>query len=240
MSSLRLTPLVGHVTWIGIVEDSEKDIRAKKANVLELTFAGQEGECHGGLTRPSCSRVKNLYPRGTAIRNVRQLSIVSEEELQEIAIELGVDSVDPASIGASLVIKGIPDFTHIPPSSRLQQVPQGVTLCVDMENKPCIYSGRAVEEDCPSGVNIARRFKDCAKGKRGITAWVEREGRIAIGDEIKLFVPTQCPWKLQNLYTTQNRDVTVGDTKSLILSSLTLLIVAVLISYWLSLIEIFT
>jgi hypothetical protein len=56
MPSLRKTNYTGTVTWLGVVKDSEKDLRAEKATCLSLTLAGHEGECHSGLTRPSCSR----------------------------------------------------------------------------------------------------------------------------------------------------------------------------------------
>jgi hypothetical protein len=56
MSSLRKTPFSGTVTWLGVVRDSEIDLRAERAEVLALSFAGQQGECHAGLTRSSCSR----------------------------------------------------------------------------------------------------------------------------------------------------------------------------------------
>lgn len=66
-----------------------------------------------------CS-VLEMYPKGTIIRNVRQLSILSDEEISEIASTLGTShALDPSSLGASMVIKGIPDFSRLPPNSRL-------------------------------------------------------------------------------------------------------------------------
>jgi len=31
-------------------------------------------------------------------------------------------------------------------------------------------------------------------GRRGITAWVERPGPLAVGDTVSLFTPTQRGW----------------------------------------------
>ena len=195
MPSLIKTSLTAKVAWLGMVNDSEKNIRSAPAQKLQLTFAGQAGECHSGLTRPSCSRVLSQYPRGTIIRNVRQISIVSEEELEKLAERLGVKKIDPSSIGASMVIKGIPDFTRIPPASRLQCVRSGATICIDMENRPCIFSGRAVEEDRPGeGLDTAKTFKQKAQGLRGVTAWVECEGEISLDDELLLHIPDQIAW----------------------------------------------
>jgi hypothetical protein len=199
MSSLIPTPFTGRVVWLGVVADSETDIRAKPVPSFELSFAGPPGECHAGLTRPSCSRVLELYPRDTKIRNVRQLSIVSEEELQWVAKKMGVDAIDPASVGATMVVRGIPDLTHVPPASRLQETTNGATLCVDMENRPCIFSGRVIATDTQGKDGRANQFKECLQGLRGITAWVEREGEISVGDELSLYIPDQRAWKHMHL-----------------------------------------
>jgi hypothetical protein len=37
-------------------------------------------------------------------------------------------------------------------------------------------------------------FKRAAEGRRGVTAWVEREGRIALGDVLRLHIPDQPVW----------------------------------------------
>jgi hypothetical protein len=191
MPALKPTDHVATITWIGRVADSTADLRAMPLERADLTFAGIDGECHGGLTRPSCSRVLAQHPRGTTIRNVRQLSIVSAEELAEIAAEMGLAGIEPAWVGASLVVEGIADFSHVPPSSRLQ-APGGATLVVDMQNRPCVLPGRVIEAEAPG---FGAAFKGAAKGRRGVTAWVEREGAIALGDPLRLHVPDQRRWK---------------------------------------------
>ncbi|WP_298972182.1 MOSC domain-containing protein [uncultured Roseobacter sp.] len=190
MPALLPTHFTGTVTWLGRVIDSEETLRAEGLKSAELTFAGIEGECHGGLTRPSCVRTKAQYPKGTEIRNVRQLSVLSAEELALIASEMGLDEMNPAWMGASMVIEGIPDFSHVPPSSRLQ-VPSGASITIDMENRPCIYPGREIEKDRPG---FGPAFKPAAKNRRGVTAWVEREGSIAVGDTVTLHIPDQPVW----------------------------------------------
>jgi hypothetical protein len=45
--------------------------------------------------------------------------------------------LDPSWIGASVVLRGIPDFSHTPPSSRLQN-DAGTTLTIDMKTDPAI------------------------------------------------------------------------------------------------------
>ena len=68
---------------------------------------------------------------------------------------------------------------------------------IDMENRSCVFSGRAVATDC-QGQNIdkvALQFKKAAEGLRGVTAWVEREGSFSVNDDIVLHIPDQRQWK---------------------------------------------
>ena len=102
-----------------------------------------------------------------------------------------METLDPIYLGATIVLKGIPDFSHIPPSSRLQG-PDGVTLTVDLENRPCIFPGKEIEKDHKG---FGPKFKPAATGRRGVMAWVERPGALKIGDQLRLFVPDQPAWR---------------------------------------------
>ena len=192
MPALTPTTYTGTITWLGHQPDPVQNqiIRAVPVDEMALSFGGYAGESHAGLTRPSCSRVLAQYPRNTEIRNVRQLSIVSAEEMAAVAAELGLTVWDHAWVGASVVISGIPDFTHIPPSSRLQTA-SGATLTVDMENHPCIEPAKTIELVHPGR---GKAFKAAATGRRGITAWVECEGVLRLGDTVTLHIPDQRPW----------------------------------------------
>lgn len=189
MPVLRETEFKGEVVWAGETP-SDAGIAASAVAALTLGFHGLLGERHQGENRLSCVRVSNLYPQGTTIRNVRQLSILSEEELALIAADMGLEQVDPRSLGANLVLRGIPDFTFVPPSSRLQG-PDGMVLTVDMENRPCILPGREIDK---AHAGFGPKFKRAAGSRRGITAWVERPGQLKIGDSLQLFVPDQQVW----------------------------------------------
>ena len=81
------------------------------ASAITLNFAGIVGDCHSGLTRKSDSRTLRLYRRDTDIRNVRQLSLLSVEELAEVAAAMDIPEVKPEWVGANLVTSGIPDLT---------------------------------------------------------------------------------------------------------------------------------
>ncbi len=192
MPALQPTEILGRITWLGSVPDRDTaEITTISLSEMELTFAGLTDEFHAGLTRQSCSRVVAQHPKGTEIRNTRQLSILSVEETQQIADEIGLEAIDPRWLGASIVVEGIPDFSHIPPSSRLQSE-NGTTLTVDMQNRPCQYPALTIEADRPGH---GKNFKSTAVGHRGVTAWVEREGVLNVGDSLRLHIPDQRAWR---------------------------------------------
>lgn len=192
MPALEPTSYTCEIVYLGVVADRETALGSDPKTEVMAAFGGFPGECHGGLTRPSCSRVSAQYPRGTEIMNVRQLSIISAEEMAEVARDMEIDAVRPEWMGASIMVRGLPDFTHVPPSSRLQ-TPRGTTLVIDMENRPCMYPGK--EEVEPHHPGKGKLLKSAAQGRRGVTAWVEREGPLALGDVFTLHVPAQRVWQ---------------------------------------------
>ena len=194
MTVLVPTDHYARIAWLGVQKVPVKDLEIFGSAVTEmpLTFAGYAPETHAGLTRPSCSRVLKQHPRNTEIRNTRQLCVVSAEEMAKVAADLGLTEFDYAWVGASLVLEGIPDLTHLPPSSRLQG-PVGVTIVVDMLNEPCQEPAVTIAK---ATGGMGKTFKSAAKGKRGVTAWVEREGTLRLGEMMRLHVPQQRPWAL--------------------------------------------
>ena len=192
MSVLKPTGFFGEIVWLGRV-GTAGELTSQAKSVLDARFDGVAGEVHGGLTRPSCSRVLAQYPRGTVIRNTRQFSVLSDEELSLIAAGMGLPVLAPHLLGASMVLRGIPDFSHIPPGSRLQ-AGSGATLVVDLENRPCVLPAKGIEAAHPG---FGAAFKPAARGRRGVVAWVEREWALTLGDTMRLHIPDQPVWAHQ-------------------------------------------
>ncbi len=187
MPILMPTNIVGRVVGLFVNSDRNSDLESSARERISASYAGFEGEDHGGLTRPSCSRVKLQYKRGTEIRNTRQISILGQEELDAVAQEMRIDRINPEWIGANLILEGVPSLTQIPPSSRLI-FEGGASLVVDMENGPCRFAAEQIERHRPGK---GMRFAKIADGRRGVTAWVEKTGDIALGEAVRLHIPPQ-------------------------------------------------
>ena len=184
------TPHHGRLVWIGSVADRNQSLMSSACQEVKLAFGGIPLDSHFGTTREACVRTEQLYAEGTRIVNTRQITVISKEELAAIAASMDLDELDPSYLGANLMVEGIPGLTLVPPSSRLQ-FSSGATLTVDMINLPCNLPAREIERELPGH---GRKFKAAARNRRGVTAWVEREGKIETGDSVSLFVPAQKSW----------------------------------------------
>lgn len=164
-------------------------LRSEAEPQVHVTFEGFEGDRHAGLTMRSGSR-QPAYPRGTEIRNTRQISLVSVEELDEAARALGVPELRPEWLGANVLLREIPQLTRLPPGTRLYFL-HGVTLVIEGENHPCAKAGKSVQAAYPALHGLARAFPKAAAHRRGLVAWVERPGAIMPGDSVVAELPEQ-------------------------------------------------
>ena len=158
---------------------------------LALDFQGIKGDFHAGYTRRSGGR-EPWYPRGTEMRNERQLSIVSPDELETVAARMGLSEIRPEWIGANLLLAGVPQLSMLPAGTMLF-FKGGVTLKVDAQNGPCRIAGRQIAEraNMPDIEAGSLLFPKAAKRLRGLVAWVEKPGTIASGEEVSVRVPEQ-------------------------------------------------
>lgn len=161
---------------------------------VRVTLEGFEGDRHAGMTRRSDGRTP-FYPRGIAIRNARQVSLVSAEELAELAAALGIPAVMPEWLGANLVLSGVPRLSCVPPASRLF-FPGEATLVVSDENHPCVFPGKAIQERNPDVPDIVATFPKAAYHRRGVVTWVERAGAIRAGDTVRVKIAEQVLYRV--------------------------------------------
>ena len=167
MKHLQLTPYEIKITSLCFHPSQRVGvIKSLRCEQLELSFGGPVGDHHEGELREACVRVKQLHPKGTQIRNERQVTMVSKEELELIAERLQLSTIDERWLGANILIEGLPDLSHLPPGSRLQGS-SGATLVADLQNHPCsIVKNTITAATGGEGSN----FKAAAEGLRGVLA----------------------------------------------------------------------
>jgi hypothetical protein len=181
-------PLADALSVVQVFSATEVDsIVAHAVPVLELDFGGVIGDRHHGISRPADSRQARFYPKGTLIRNRRQLSLVSAEELAEVARRLDVSEVRAEWLGANLLVEGMPALSTLPPGARLL-FSGGVGLVCEGVNQPCRLPAQVLQAQFP-GSSAQARFVRAAFGRRGVVATVERPGLLRPGDRATIVPP---------------------------------------------------
>lgn len=187
------THLTGRTVRV-LIGPEKKNLVTRDVPEVKVAFEGFVGDRHAGLTVPSHPRTK-WFPKGALVRNTRQVSIVSTEELGLIAEALELPQVLAAWLGANLELAGVPRLTQLPPGTRLF-FPEDTTLVLDGENDPCRKAGRALESYHPGREGLAGRFVKAAQHLRGVVGWVERPGLIRPGDRVKVMLPRAVTYSL--------------------------------------------
>ena len=184
------TRLTGIVTGV-YVGDRPGTLVSSPQDQVVVDFAGFVGDQHAGLTRKSDSRTPH-YSRGTEIRNDRQVSLVSVEELAQVSGVLGLPALPAEWLGANLLLSGIPGLSLLPPTTRLFFA-GGVVLAVSGINHPCTQAGRAIQSQSAAlgetPVGLAEWFPKAARNLRGIVAVVERPGVLCKGEPVEARIP---------------------------------------------------
>ena len=174
-----------------LIGTEPKNLVTRDVSEVKVTWEGFAGDNHEGLTRLADVRVK-WFPRGVPIRNTRQVSLVSSEELALIAGALELPQVLAAWLGANLELAGIPGSR----SCRRARASSSATLVVEGENEPCIGPGKVIHAHHPEREKLASHFVKAAWNRRGLVGWVERPGIIRPSDTVKVMLPTPVTYSL--------------------------------------------
>lgn len=168
-------------------------ITPKGENVSKLieggifTNEGLLGDRHFGITMLSNSRTPE-FPRGTIIRNRRQVSLVSQEELDATAKELGINEIKPEWLAANLLVSGIPHFSQLPVGARFFFA-GGLVLFNDGENFPCKIPAKTVQNQYEQIKGIQQNFIKAAMHRRGLVAWVEHPSQLVTPSTFEIELP---------------------------------------------------
>ncbi len=167
-----------------LLKTDTKELETFPRDALTINWDGIENERHAGVTRPS-SGLEPWYQRGTTMRNYRQISLISVEDLSNIATTLNLPKIEAGWLGNQIVIEGIADLSLLPPRTILF-FEGGVSLRVDGYNAPCRFAGKSVAIRYPERDQTALEldFVKAGQQKRGLVAMVERPGTITAGEQV--------------------------------------------------------
>jgi hypothetical protein len=158
---------------------------------LVLGMDGIAGERHSGLLRPAGPREPWL-PRGMMLRNDRQISALSADELATIAHGLDLTELEPGLTGANIVVDGIAGFSRIAPGSLIaigglwggKGLFDGEALLrVEAYNRPCRATGRKLAT-AHGRPELEFDFVRVARSLRGVVLSVAHPGNVRAGDPI--------------------------------------------------------
>jgi MOSC domain-containing protein YiiM len=163
---------------------------------LHLTLDGIPGDRHAGPTRPAGPREPWL-PKGLTLRNDRQLSALSVEDLGAIAAALGIPDAPAELVGANLLLEGIAGLSRLPAGAHLAiggawagkgKFDGAAVLRVEAYNRPCRGPGRklAARYGRPE---LELAFPTAAKSLRGLVLSVAAPGVVRPGDAVVVVPP---------------------------------------------------
>jgi hypothetical protein len=169
--------------------DNRTDSTPQRVENLGFDLEGILHERHRGWTRAADGRVPYLK-RGVTMRNSRQVSIVSVEELSAVAARLGLTQCLPQWLHANMVFEGLPQLSFLPRGTKLM-FEGGLVLTVEDQNPPCPKTAASLAAANPDRADLKVRFVASANRLRGIVACVEHPGRAVVGATVTARLPEQ-------------------------------------------------
>jgi len=174
---------------VAVSAGGNEDLSKDASQSIEVDFNGIVGDHHAGPSRKAYSGERE--PKGSILRNDRQWSGISVEELAEISSKLDLtENILPSTVGANICVQGVEDFSLLPRGTRLK-FPSGAALTVEEYNPPCSDMGAQIasKHRTQSGEPLTNtQWLRPASGRRGVVGVVDVPGEINVGDEVEIQV----------------------------------------------------
>lgn len=189
-----------HCRIVDLFERDDASAYSSPVSTLTLDLAGIvsrgfRSSKYRGFTR-TADRRSPWLPLGAEVRNTRQLSLLSIEDLEHLSQALSVPLIKPEWLNANVLVAGLPNFSLVPRGSRFI-FPDGLTLIVEDRAAPCRNSGNAVKAHYPERETLEFEFVRAATSLRGVLCSVERSGRAMVGDRCEVLVPSQWIYSIE-------------------------------------------
>ena len=166
---------------------SAKKAASTSVDSFMLTFTGIVADVHSGATRAAGPR-EPAFRRGTMLANLRQISLVSIEELETIASRIGLSRLEPAWLAANIAIEGAGPITQLPRGTIIR-FPSGASLYVSDLNSPCTAAANLIQKHARQTPLQVSSFVRHALGRRGVVGFAYSQGLVTAGDAIEFLFP---------------------------------------------------
>lgn len=171
----------------GIFISHKDDPFSIPTNSVSFSFEGIKGDKHTSLT--TLSRTKHPeFNQKIEVKNTRQISIMSVEELSSISEEIGIPEIKAEWLSTNILVSGIPYLSKLPPGTRFY-FSGGLILYNEGQNFPCKTAGNIILQKYPDHEGIHQSFIKAALDKRGLIAWVEHPENLSVGSTMMVDLP---------------------------------------------------
>lgn len=184
---------------IAVGEVRSLAINGKPVGSVLFYLQGPEGDSHVGLTRQLSGHDSeyistSVLKKGSTVFNTRTWTALSTEEVGEMESILDC-KIPVGCLLENITIAGISNFSQLEPTSRLVFSPRGAVatqaiLAVWEENGPCETVGARLEE-LYGTPRLKTEFVKAAQHRRGLMGFVYAAGRVAVGDEVRVYPPVR-------------------------------------------------
>jgi hypothetical protein len=176
--------------WIvlGVFVWAKHSAASNEVSKLHCFLDGVRDDRHRGFSRFSMAREIDFIQKDQEVLNLRQVTIVSQEENNRIAQELGVWSVSASDLWANVLISGWEDFSKLPVWA-IVRFSRGAFLMLTWDNFPCIVAGTQVQTATPEIAWIDKGFVKASIHRRGQTAIVYKTWVIKAWDTYEIIIP---------------------------------------------------
>ena len=158
----------------------------KQVQKLELLLDGIKYDRHFGKSRNADVRTTKLLSKGIEVTNLRSITLISQEEMDEISSAVGFE-VLPDDLEANITLKGIENLTKLPAGTYIR-FPRNAIIFITAENLPCVIPAKNMMKRGMDKTQAIKFTKE-AMGKRGLTAMPFASGVIKVGDQVEIIPP---------------------------------------------------
>lgn len=165
------------------------------SETLQFEVDGIVGDRHRGQLRPTFRNDKQ--PQGMMRRNERMWSAIAEEELAQIAADMGLaQPLTPADTTSNILFSGYAELSKLPKGSLLK-FPSGLELIVEEFCAPCLDKGAELAgkyRRADGSALEATAFSKASKLSRGVVGVVEVAGAASVGDVVEIVPYAHPAW----------------------------------------------